>query len=65
MFEKITTKALFDCTHTIAGELFEHTTYPWEVLDHIGEFIMAIGPTLPKEKYDQIGENIWIAKLQM
>lgn len=62
MLNKITTKALFDCTHTIANELFEQTTYPWEVLDKIGEFIMAIGPTLPKEKYDQIGDDIWIAK---
>ena len=62
MLNKITTKALFDCTHTIANELFEQTTYPWEVLDKIGEFIMAIGPTLPKEKYDQIGNDIWIAK---
>lgn len=62
MLNKITTKALFDCTHTIANELFEQTTYPWEILDKIGEFIMAIGPTLPKEKYDQIGDDIWIAK---
>ena len=62
MLNKITTKALFDCTHTIATELFEQTTYPWEVLDKIGEFIMTVGPTLPKEKYEQIGDDIWIAK---
>lgn len=62
MLNKITTKALFDCTHTIAAELFEHTTYPWEALGHIGEFIMAVGPTLPKDKYDHIGDDIWIAK---
>lgn len=62
MINKITTKALFDCNHTIAKELFENTTYPWEVLNHIGDFIMAIGPSLPKDKYDQIGDDIWIAK---
>ena len=56
MLNRITTKALFDCTHTIANELFEQTTYPWEVLDKIGEFIMAVGPTLPKEKYDSSRE---------
>ncbi len=62
MLNKITTKALFDCNNTIAKELFEKTTYPWEVLNRIGDFIMAVGPTLPKEKYDQIGDDIWIAK---
>ena len=62
MLNKITTKALFDCSYTIAKELFENTTYPWEVLDSIGNFIMAIGPTLPKDKYDQIGDDVWIAK---
>lgn len=62
MLEKITTKALFDCSHTIAEELFEQTTYPWEVLDKIGDFIMKVGPTLPKDKYDQIGEDVWISK---
>lgn len=62
MVNKIGTNAILDCSHTIAKELFESTTYPWEVLSHIEEFILHIGPTLPKEKYDQIGENIWIAK---
>lgn len=62
MSDKLKTKALFDLSHTIAAELFEKTIYPWEVLNYIGEFIMAVGPTLPKDKYDQIGDNIWIAK---
>lgn len=62
MNNKIATKSLFDCAHTIASQLFESTTYPWEVLNSIGEFIMAVGPTLPKDKYDQIGDNVWIAK---
>ncbi|MCI6006671.1 acyltransferase [Oscillospiraceae bacterium LCP25S3_E10] len=62
MSSKLETKALLDCTHTIAAPLFEDTTYPWEVLDKIEKFIMEIGPTLPPEKYDQIGDNIWIAK---
>ena len=62
MSDKLKTKVLLDLSHTIASELFEKTTYPWEVLNHIGEFIMAVGPTLPQDKYDQIGDDIWIAK---
>ena len=45
-------------------ELFDlnQTTYPWEVLPLIGDFIIELGKTLPKDEYDLIGENIWAAK---
>ena len=46
MSSKLETKALLDCTHTIAAPLFEGTKYPWEVLDKIEKFIMELGPTL-------------------
>ena len=62
MNSKIGTKALLDCSHTIAAELVENIEFPWEALNHIEEFIMAVGPTQPKDKYDLIGDNIWIAK---
>lgn len=62
MIDKIKTENILDCSHTIAKELLENTTYPWEALSHIEEFIMEIGSTLPEEKYDLIGNNIWIAK---
>ena len=47
---------------TMAKELFAEHTYPWEVLPHIGDFIKKIGEQLPKEEYNQIGENVWIHK---
>lgn len=53
---------LFDFSQTIAKDIFEGTTYPWEVLPKIGEFIKALGATLPAEEYEQRGENIWVAK---
>ena len=53
---------LLDLQQTIAAELFEGKTYPWEVLPEIGAFIVKLGQTLPKEEYDQVGENVWIAK---
>ena len=53
---------LFDLDKTIAKELFEESLYPWEVLPSIKEFIIKLGNTLPEEKYEKRGENIWIAK---
>lgn len=53
---------LFDLNQTIAKDLFEGRTYPWEALPLIGDFIIELGKTLPKDEYDLIGENIWAAK---
>ncbi len=53
---------LFDMEHTIAAELFEGKEYPWEVLGDIKEFILKLGPTLPKDEFDNPSEGIWIAK---
>lgn len=55
-------KELFDLNETIAKDLFEEKTYAWEVLPDIKDFILKIGPTLPKDKFEQIGDGIWVAK---
>lgn len=47
---------------TIAAELFEKTTYPWEVLPMIKDFILKVGPTLSIDDYDHPEEEVWIAK---
>ena len=47
---------------TIAKDLFEGVTYPWEVLPKISAFIKELGKTLPADEYDQVGEDVWIAK---
>lgn len=60
--ERLKIKQMYDLNETIAGKLFEGVDYPWEVLPNIGDFIMELGPTLPKEDYEQIGEDVWIAK---
>jgi NDP-sugar pyrophosphorylase family protein len=36
--------------------------YPWEALSHISEFILELGESLPKDVYNRIGEDVWIAK---
>ena len=53
---------LYDLEHTIAADLFEGKDYPWEVLDGIKEFILALGPTLDPEEYANPAEGVWVAK---
>lgn len=53
---------LLDLSHTIAAPLFEGREYPWEVLGSIKEFILALGPALPAEEFDNPSEGVWIAK---
>ncbi len=60
--KKITIKDLYSLEETIAVKLLEQAEYPWEVLPKIGEFIEELGNTLPEEKYERRGDNVWIAK---
>ena len=53
---------LFDLNETIAKELFEGREYPWEVLGDISSFIKKLGPTLPEDRFEKRGEDIWVAK---
>ena len=53
---------LYNLSETIAADLFQGLTYPWEALPKISGFISELGKTLDKEKFEQRGENIWIAK---
>ncbi len=54
--------ALYNLEETIAKDIFEGVTYPWEVLPKIGAFIVKLGNDLSEEEYDKAGENVWIAK---
>ena len=56
------TEALLDLTRTIAAALFVGKKYPWEILGDIGEFIRALGPTLPAGEFDHPKEDVWIAR---
>ncbi len=55
-------KELYNLDETIAAELFEGLTYPWEALPKIGEFIIKLGESLNPDEYEKRGENVWIAK---
>lgn len=53
---------LYTLDETIAKDIFEGATYPWEVLSKISEFIITLGNTLPEELYEKKGGNVWIAR---
>ena len=59
---EIMIKDLYNMNETIAAELFDGLTYPWEALPKISEFIKKLGETLDPEEYDKVGEDVWIAK---
>lgn len=54
--------ALYTLEETIAGDLFAGLTYPWEALPKIKDFILALGETLPAERFEKRADGVWIAK---
>ena len=53
---------LFSLNNSLVSPLFEGAEYPFEVLPKIGEFIKKLGEMLDTDIYEQIGDQIWIAK---
>ena len=47
--EALTIKELYTLEETIAKDIFDGATYPWEVRAKIGAFIMELGNTLSSE----------------
>ena len=56
--DSIKVSALYNTEETIAKELFKDDCYPWEILPKIKDFILTLGPTLPKDKFDEIEKNV-------
>lgn len=62
MNESVKINELLDLNRTIAAELFTGLEYPWEALDGIKDFILSLGPTLDKDIFEEVSENVWVAK---
>ncbi len=56
------TTEFFDFSHSIAGAYLEKIEFPWQALSGIGKLTVELGEKLDKEKYEKVGENVWIAK---
>ncbi len=53
---------LYDLEHTLAADLLSKFEYPWEALSGIKEYIIELGKKLDKSIYEEVSENVWIAK---
>ena len=62
MLEALTVKENYSLDKTIAKDIFNGVTYPWEVLPKISNFILELGATLSEDEYEKRGENVWVAK---
>lgn len=60
--EECKIKNLYNLEETMAKELLEKVTYPWEALPKISEFILLLGSKLDSNQYEKIGDDVWIAK---
>ncbi|MCU6761058.1 Bifunctional protein GlmU [uncultured Roseburia sp.] len=47
---------------TIAAEYLKTAEYPWELLAGLSDYIRKLGRTLDPEVYEQIEEDVWVAK---
>jgi len=55
-------ESLFNLEETIAKDLLQSEEYPWEVLPKIKDYILKIGPNLDKNIFNQVDDEVWIAK---
>lgn len=62
MLEMFNAKNYFNYSRTIAAPLFDGIEYPWEVLPHLESFILALGPMLPADEFEQVSDNVWISR---
>ncbi len=60
--KNLETKELFSMENTMAAKIFEGTKYPFEVLPKIKDFIFELIKNLDMTKFEEKGENIFIAK---
>ncbi len=58
----ITVKDLYSLEHTIARDLLEGLTYPWEALEKIKEYVIELGAKLSTDEYEHPQEDVWISK---
>ncbi len=62
VFSDLYVESLLDLNQTLAAKWLKNVRYPWEILAQIKAIILEIGPTLPKTEFEQIAEQIWVAR---
>ena len=59
---KLSISALLCLDRTIARGVFNDLAYPWEALQKIKEYILALGPTLNLAEFGQRSPGVWVHK---
>ncbi len=63
--DKLLISNMYDLSHTAAADFMKEYDYPWEVLPHIKDIILALGEKIDREcpeDYEKRGDNVWIHK---
>ena len=55
----LTTRDLFDLTHSLAGNYLSGFDCPWQALKGIKELILSLGPQLG-EDYTEVSPTVWV-----
>ena len=58
----LTTTALLDLSHTLAGNYLSGFEYPWDALDGIKDLILTLGPSLNPAEYTEVSPAVWVHK---
>lgn len=61
MNQKLNVNELLDLNFTLTAEWFRPLTAPWEVLPLIKEKIVALGESLPRDRFVEVEPQIWVA----
>jgi NDP-sugar pyrophosphorylase family protein len=49
-------------SHTLAFPLLQSVDYPWQALSALSDFILDLGRSLPKDEYEEILPEVWVAR---
>ena len=58
----LTTTALLNLSHTLAGDYLAQFQYPWEALDGIKDLILRLGLSLDPAEYEERAPQVWVHK---
>lgn len=56
------TTELFSTEHSLARAVLMTYAYPWQLLPEWRDHVRRLGASLPPERYERRGEDIWIAR---
>ena len=54
------TAPLINLSKTIAADFISGFEHPWEIFTGLSNYIYALGPTLPYDKYDEVSDSVWV-----